>query len=273
MNSDLENFAETEKKESDFNWKLFFLSLFFGYLGADRFYAKKTGTGVLKLLTLGVGGIWWLVDLFLIASGKFSDASGKIIGKFNIKAFCIASFSSIIFMMFVFQSFNEQEARIEQVKRTEPKAKIEQVKQAKPKSKKQEDKEKKQKYEEMYGKTLYEAQLFYKTFRDNSLAMNRNCNEGRPPMYLRGQIIDMGSNSYGKYIDLYTHYNSQNQKAGDIRVFLVDNGWNNSAITNIKLRDMINVGGLCYGQTEAFGIKSKIIIGNASIIKVNGKFL
>ena len=272
MSSDLEKFAETEKKESDFNWKLFFLSLFLGIFGADRFYAKKTGTGVLKLLTLGVSGIWWLVDLFLIASGKFSDASGKIIGKFNIKAFCIASFFSIIFMIFMFQSLNEQEARIEQVKRTEPKAKIEQVKQTEPKSKKQEDKEKKQKYEEMYGK-IYSSRGFYRTFMDNSLAMNKNCNEGRLRMWIYGKIIDMGSNSYGKYIDLHTHSNSQGQKTGDIRVFLADNEWNNIAITKIKRGDEIDVGGLCYGQTEAFGIKSKIIIGNASIIKVNGKLL
>ncbi len=38
------------------------LSWTLGYLGADRFYQGQVGWGVLKLITLGVGGIWWLVD-------------------------------------------------------------------------------------------------------------------------------------------------------------------------------------------------------------------
>ena len=38
------------------------LSLVLGYQGADRFYQGQVGLGVLKLITLGVGGIWWLID-------------------------------------------------------------------------------------------------------------------------------------------------------------------------------------------------------------------
>ena len=33
-----------------------------GFLGADRFYRGEVGLGVLKLITLGAFGIWWLID-------------------------------------------------------------------------------------------------------------------------------------------------------------------------------------------------------------------
>ncbi len=38
------------------------LSWLLGYLGADRFYNGQVGWGVLKLVTLGAGGVWWLID-------------------------------------------------------------------------------------------------------------------------------------------------------------------------------------------------------------------
>ncbi len=42
------------------------LSSMFGWAGVDRFYLGKIGTGVLKLVTFGGFGIWYLVD-FIIA--------------------------------------------------------------------------------------------------------------------------------------------------------------------------------------------------------------
>jgi len=51
------------------NWVLaLVMSVVFGWLGVDRFMMGKIGIGILKLLTLGGLGIWWLVDLILIAS-------------------------------------------------------------------------------------------------------------------------------------------------------------------------------------------------------------
>jgi TM2 domain-containing membrane protein YozV len=45
----------------------------------NRFYAGKTGTGILMLLTLGGLGIWTMIDLIMIILGKFTDAEGHVI--------------------------------------------------------------------------------------------------------------------------------------------------------------------------------------------------
>jgi len=64
------------------NWlTLLLLSLFLGGLGVDRFYVGKIGTGILKLITAGGFGVWWLIDLILILVGKFKDKDGNIISK------------------------------------------------------------------------------------------------------------------------------------------------------------------------------------------------
>lgn len=50
------------------------LSIFLGGLGIDRFYLGYTGLGILKLLTAGGFGVWWLVDIILIACGSLKEA-------------------------------------------------------------------------------------------------------------------------------------------------------------------------------------------------------
>ncbi len=42
------------------------LSILVGGLGVDRFLLGETGLGVLKLITAGGFGIWWLVDIFSV---------------------------------------------------------------------------------------------------------------------------------------------------------------------------------------------------------------
>lgn len=53
------------------------LSIFLGGLGIDRFYLGYIGLGILKLLTGGGLGIWWLVDLIMIATGKMKTKDGQ----------------------------------------------------------------------------------------------------------------------------------------------------------------------------------------------------
>lgn len=55
----------------------FLLSLFLGFLGADRFYLGYTALGILKLVTLGGALVWWIVDVVRICQGKLPDARGN----------------------------------------------------------------------------------------------------------------------------------------------------------------------------------------------------
>ena len=44
-----------------------------GYLGAHRFYAGRYGLGILYLITLGIFGLGWLVDIAIAAAGRMRD--------------------------------------------------------------------------------------------------------------------------------------------------------------------------------------------------------
>ena len=64
-----------EEQTSDKDWTTLLILSYWVDL-EHRFYAGHIGLGVLKLLTLGACGIWALIDIILVATGKFSDADG-----------------------------------------------------------------------------------------------------------------------------------------------------------------------------------------------------
>lgn len=61
-------------------WVAFFLCLLLGGLGIHRFYVGKIGTAILYIFTLGgFFGIGALIDLIMIACGRFTDKSGAFL--------------------------------------------------------------------------------------------------------------------------------------------------------------------------------------------------
>lgn len=57
------------KEKKKVNWVLtLIMSIVFGTIGVDRFIMGHVGLGILKLITAGGLGIWWLIDVILIAT-------------------------------------------------------------------------------------------------------------------------------------------------------------------------------------------------------------
>lgn len=53
------------------------LAILVGVYGVDRFYTGSITLGIVKLITLGGCGVWWLVDIIMIATGSYKDVYGR----------------------------------------------------------------------------------------------------------------------------------------------------------------------------------------------------
>ena len=74
--------AANGSENSDRDWlTTFLLCWFLGWLGVHSFYAKKTGIGIIQLLTAGGCGIWQIIDFWMLIFGSYRDGEGKIVSR------------------------------------------------------------------------------------------------------------------------------------------------------------------------------------------------
>jgi TM2 domain-containing membrane protein YozV len=67
-----------QMKNSEKDWMItLILAILVGGLGIDRFYSGSILLGVLKLVTLGGLGLWWLIDLIMLVTGNYKDGDGN----------------------------------------------------------------------------------------------------------------------------------------------------------------------------------------------------
>lgn len=68
---------QMQQMKSDKDWIItLVLAIVVGSLGIDRFYTGSILLGILKLVTLGGLGVWWLIDLIMLVTGSYKDGNG-----------------------------------------------------------------------------------------------------------------------------------------------------------------------------------------------------
>ena len=67
-----------QQMNSEKDWLItLILSIVVGGFGIDRFYTGSVLLGILKLVTLGGLGVWWLIDLIMLVTGNYKDGDGN----------------------------------------------------------------------------------------------------------------------------------------------------------------------------------------------------
>jgi TM2 domain-containing membrane protein YozV len=69
---------QVQQMNSEKDWMVtLILAILVGGLGIDRFYSGSILLGVLKLVTFGGLGLWWLIDLIMLVTGSYKDGDGN----------------------------------------------------------------------------------------------------------------------------------------------------------------------------------------------------
>lgn len=118
----------------------FLFSLFLGGIGVDRFYLGKTGTGILKLITFGGLGLWYLIDLILIATRNMSGVKWVDDGK-NDKRNALIVFG-VVFVLGALISATSPKTKTEMTASNTPEATQQASASTEPVAKEQSPKEK-----------------------------------------------------------------------------------------------------------------------------------
>lgn len=90
--------CRTERKSQQ---KAYFLSLFLGFLGADRFYIGEFMAGFGKLSTLGGFGFWWVYDIVRIGTAPVYAENYRLAGDLDHLVFVISSLSVFVGLGYV----------------------------------------------------------------------------------------------------------------------------------------------------------------------------
>ncbi len=75
----IESLKKKNEKESG-NWTVtFWLSLLLGVFGADRFYLGSIWLGLLKAVSFGGFGAWWVIDIILLLTVGMKNSEGQVV--------------------------------------------------------------------------------------------------------------------------------------------------------------------------------------------------
>lgn len=83
----------------------YLLSLFLGFFGADLFYLGFYGSAMIKLLTLGGGGIWWVVDIIRVGSSPVATPRFRVAADLPHWAYAVSTITFAMLLGFLISYF------------------------------------------------------------------------------------------------------------------------------------------------------------------------